>query len=179
MNKVLIFTGLIALSACRNSEEDLRPFLNRQELLAEKGKDVEINYTDSGITRILLKAPEMTRRNFNGLYVTEMRKGLNAFMYDESGKQTSTLRGDYGRRDEGTEEMQVKGNVRVTNDRGDTLLTDNITLYEKSDLLKTGGPVTVKTKTEVIQAMGLESNRAFTRYKFTKVTGRFSVKKPN
>jgi LPS export ABC transporter protein LptC len=165
----------IIFSSCRNSSEELKPFTNKEDWLAEKAKKVQLFYSDSGMVRVEIKAPEMNRKWEQNEYKTTLPKGVLATFFDPQGAVSSTLTGNQATLDSKTGVMNVRGNVQVINIGGDTLLTESLTMEENSDLLHTDGPVTVRRKTQIISANGLESNRDFTKYSFTKVTGILTV----
>jgi LPS export ABC transporter protein LptC len=167
---------LLLLFGCNNSAEDLAPFTNKEDWLAEKAKNVVVNYSDSGIVRVEVRAPLMIRKWDQSDYKTTLPKGVTAYFFDADGKRSSTLSGNYATLDSKSGIMNVKGNVQVINSKGDTLLTENLVLNESQDRLTTNGPVTVRGTTQIIMADGLESNRDFTKYTFTKVRGTLSVK---
>lgn len=165
----------IFFASCRNSNEELKPFTNKQDWLAEKAKSVQLFYSDSGIVRVEINAPEMNRKWEQNEYKTTLPRGVWARFFDQQGAVSSTLSGNQATLDSKTGVMNVRGNVQVINIGGDTLLTESLTMEENSDLLHTDGPVTVRRKTQIISANGLESNRDFTKYSFTKVTGILTV----
>ncbi|MFY8132330.1 MAG: LPS export ABC transporter periplasmic protein LptC [Bacteroidia bacterium] len=167
---------LLLLIGCRNSADELAPFHHKEDWLAEKAKNVVINYSDSGIVRVEVIAPEMIRKWEQTDYKTTLPKGVTAHFFDSEGNRSSTLTGNYATVDSKSGIMNVKGDVQVINSNGDTLLTENLILDQSKDRLATNGPVTVRRSTQIIMADGLESNRDFTKYTFTKVRGTLSVK---
>ena len=167
---------LLLLLGCKNSPDELAPFTNKVDWLAEKAKNVVVKYSDSGVVRVEVVAPEMIRKWDQTDYKTTLPKGVTAHFFDSNGKKTSTLTGKYATLDSKTGLMNVKGDVQVINSDGDTLLTDHLILDESQDRLATNGAVTVRRSNQIIMADGLESNRDFTKYTFTKVRGTLSVK---
>jgi len=167
---------LLLLISCKNSAEEIAAFANKEDWLAEKAKNVVVCYSDSGIVRVEVVAPLMIRKWEQTDYKTTLPQGVFATFFDSNGNRTSTLKGNYAALDSKSGVMNVKGNVEVINSEGDTLLSENLVLDEAQDRLTTNGPVIVRGKTQIIEADGLESNRDFTKYTFTKVRGMLSVK---
>ena len=54
---------LLVLYSCKNNREEAQLVVKRANVNIEKGKEVEINYSDKGIIRIRAIAPSATRFN--------------------------------------------------------------------------------------------------------------------
>lgn len=163
---------LFALSSCNDSKEVDDIMQKQQTFPTEKAEVVEILYTDSGLVRIRITAPEMNHYTFNVPEpYTEMPKGIYVEFYNDSSKIKTTLRADYGIRYEKTKRTEVKRNVVVVNLAGETLNTDKLDWDETSRKIYSDEKVQIKTKNDLLKGTGLEANEDFSEWEIKNPVG--------
>lgn len=168
----------LLLISCENDPEEVAAFRPKPPSPDEIAVEVSLIYTDSARLKAILEAPLMeTYRNRPEPY-TEMRQGIFIEFYDREGGVTSSLKADYGIQYDDKDETEVKGNVLVVNEDGDSLTTEQLFWLEEKDLIYSDRAVRVKTAEEIIFSEGFESSSSFQNYKFYKISGILSVDEP-
>ena len=143
----------------------------------ETGHIVQINYTDSGMTRARLFAPLMERYSNDEKNYTEMKKGITAYFLNKNRKVDSYLRAKYAIRYDRDKKMVAKNDVVLVNTKGDTLNTELLNWDEQTQRIYSDKAVRITTPDEIIMGEGFESNTEFDRYKIFKIKGTISLKK--
>ncbi|MDX1908941.1 MAG: hypothetical protein SF053_18030 [Bacteroidia bacterium] len=94
-----------------------------------------------------------------------MDQGVEIYFLDRRGQAHSTLKAEEGFMGRGRSTAEIRGNVRMVNETGETLETELLYWDQRKDSIYTPAPVRIKTRTKTIYAdRGLRSNAAFTAY---------------
>lgn len=162
--------------SCENNVTEVRK-LNAKSLGVEEGRNIVLNYTIGGKIKTILKAPVMLRIQDTTNFV-EFPQTLTADFYNEAGIVESRLTARYGKYAETKATVFLKDSVKVINFlKGDTLYTDE--LYW--DRMRTGTEfytekqVKIRTKTQVIDGIGMEASQDFRNHHIKKITGTIAV----
>ena len=133
-------------------------------------------YSDSTILKIKLLTPQMLKYE-KGVKepLTIMPKGLFVIFYDAKGKESTTLKADYGVRYETSKRMEVKYNVEVVNANGEKLNTEHLVRDEEKKKIISDAFVKITTAKEIIMGKGLEANQDFTQYEIKEITGSIRI----
>lgn len=174
-------TGCIFLCACENNETVVNQLNKKRNLSVEEARSVVINYTLGGMIKTILKAPLMLRVQDTIIYV-EFPKTLSADFYNENGVAESKLNAQYGKYKENESIIYLRDSVVVINfAKGDTLYCNE--LYwdrnRQGAEFYTDKPVRIRTKTQVINGMGMEAPQNFKDYYIKQVTGTVTVPSSN
>ena len=164
--KLLCFTGIfifsiIALSACENSSKEIQD-LTSKNLSVEEARNVDINYTLGGKARAKLLSALMLRYQETLAYV-EFPKKLHVDFYNDSSGVDSRLDAFYGKYFETQSKVYLKDSIRITNTKGDTLYCDEL-WWDRARVKNefyTDKPVKIRTKTQIIDGVGMESAQDF------------------
>lgn len=137
----------------------------------ERGVNVEMTYTDSGVIKVKMLAPVIERYQDEKPY-TEMKKGITCYFYNADHQVESMLKARYAKRYENEKLMEARDSVIVINTKGETLTAEQIfwneatrKIYSKNKL------VTITQKDQILYGYGFESNEDFTKYKIFKLKG--------
>ena len=171
-------TGLILttfLFSCGNSDKDLNDY-NSKSLGIEEIKNADINYTLGGKAKAKLLSPLMLRVQDVNPYV-EFPKKLHVDFFNETGAVDSRLDALYGKYFEQESKVFLKDSVKVINIKGDTLYCDELwwDRNRKDNEFYTEKPVRIRTKTQIINGVGMEARQDFKGYVIKKVTGIINV----
>lgn len=104
-------------------------------------------------------------------------KGLTIYFYNnETQKEESELKSNYGEYTQVTNIYKFTGNVRVENKvKKETLKTEELNWNPTTKQIYTDKPVVIQTASEILHGVGLEaSTNNMSDYKIKKVTGIFS-----
>jgi LPS export ABC transporter protein LptC len=155
-------TGCFFISACENSEKDIKDLASRR-IGVEEAKGVSINYSINGQTKAKLTAPLMLRYQDTIPYL-EFPKTIHTDFYNDSLKIESWLDARYGRYIETENKVFLKDSVRVINrNTGDTLYCNEL-YWDRSHIgneFYTDKPVRIRTRTHIIDGTGLEAPQNF------------------
>ena len=172
----LSFLFLItALISCGNSDKEVNDY-NSKKLGVEEIKNADINYTLSGNAKAKLLSPLMLRVQEASPYV-EFPKKLHVDFFNETGTVDSRLDALYGKYLEQESKVFLKDSVKVINMKGDTLYCDELwwDRNRKGNEFYTELPVRIRTKTQIINGVGMEARQDFKGYVIKKVTGIINV----
>lgn len=166
-----LLTGCFFISACENSEEAIKD-LTSKRIGVEEAKGVSINYSLGGKVKALLTAPYMLRYQDTIPYI-EFTKTVHSDFFDAFGKVESRMDAKYGRYMEAQSKVYLKDSVRVFNQTGDTLYCMEL-YWDRSKIgseFYTDKPVRIRTKTHIIDGIGLDAPQDFKSYHIVQGTG--------
>ncbi len=158
--------------------QEARLVVSRANVNIEKGKEVEINYSDKGIVRIKAIAPTATRFNNSRPYL-EFSDGIKILFYNADRNVESTLTAKYATAYENSHSMTARDSVVVINNKGETLNTDELIWDEDKKIIYSNSFVKIRTPDEIIYGNGMTANENFTGYVIKNITGTIKVKSNN
>lgn len=166
---------MLLATSCGNTDKELNEY-NTKSLGIEEIRNADINYTLGGKAKAKLQSALMLRIQDANSYV-EFPKKLHVDFFNESGTVDSRLDAFYGKYLEMESKVFLKDSVKVINIKGDTLYCDELWW----DRNRTGNefytelPVRIRTKTQIINGVGMEASQDFKGYVIKKVTGIITV----
>ncbi len=169
------FVFLFSLSQCENSDKDLKDFSSRN-IGVEEAKEVDINYTLGGKAKAKLLSPLMLRVQDTMPYV-EFPQKLHVNFYNDSTIIESQLDSKYGKYFESQSRVFLRDSVRVLNTKGDTLYCDEL-YWDRNRIgteFYTDKPVRIRTRTQIIDGIGMEARQDFKEWHIIQVTGVIKV----
>lgn len=155
--------------------DQARLIVSRANVNIEKGKQVEINYSDNGVVRIKAIAPTATRFNKDKPYF-EFSDGIKILFYNEQHNIESTLTAKYATAYENSHSMTARDSVVVINSKGEVLNTDELIWDEDKKIIYSNSFVKIRTPDEIIYGNGMTANENFTGYVIKNITGTIKVK---
>lgn len=163
------------LSSCGNTDKEVNEY-NSKALGVEEIKDADISYTLGGKAKAKLTSPLMLRVQEASPYV-EFPKKLHVDFFNETGSVDSRLDALYGKYLDQESKVFLKDSVKVINIKGDTLYCDELwwDRNRKGNEFYTELPVRIRTKTQIINGVGMEASQDFKSYVIKKVTGIINV----
>lgn len=170
-----VFSCLL-FTACENDESKVKQLLNKRTGV-EEADSVTINYTTAGKIKAILTAPIMLRIQ-DTVSIVEFPNSLQVIFYNELGVAESKLSALYGKYREYRDEVLLKDSVRVINFlKGDTLITEEL-YWDRSRVGRefyTNKPVSIRTKTQILDGIGMEASQDFKNYHILESTGIIDV----
>jgi len=175
----VIAISLLAMSClgtgCKNDLDEAKLITSRANVNIETGKDVVIQYSDHGNTKIKATAKTLTRFNVEKPYL-EFSDGIKMIFYSEDKQVGTTLTADYASAVENSNIMTARKNVEVVNAKGERMNTEEIIWDEQKKIIYSNAFVKITTADEIIWGNGMEANEDFTDYVIKKVIGKVKVK---
>ena len=169
---LLVFVLIFA--ACQNNLHDV-DLLKPNNLPVVSQQDAVLNYSDSAVIRMCLRAKLLERYEGDNPYL-EMKKGVNILLFNEDADTTTKMTANYAIKYDKTKTMFAKGNVVVINAEGERLDTEELTWDETNQKIFSKVFVKITTKDKIIIGEGMEANQFFTKYKINKIKGVINVK---
>ena len=170
---IALFT--VALVGCENDMATVNKLSSTLEAQVETGQEIEMLYSSEARVRARLVGPQVKRHNTREPYM-EFDKGLVVYFYDDSMVQTSRLTANYGRVDEGSNDMVVRDKVEVINAKNETLTTEELVWNNKTRRITSDKFVKIQTADEIIYGDGLDANEDMTNYRIKKIRGSIRLK---
>ncbi len=167
---------LVMFASCETNRDEVMAIGKKNIMPSQTGKDITMLYTDSTILKIRLEAPQMLMYD-KGIKepMTIMPKGLFVVFFNEKGKESSTLKANYGIRYETSRRMEARYNVEVVNSTGEKLNTEHLVWDENTKQITSDAFVKITTAKEIIMGKGLKSNQDFTQYEILEITGTIRI----
>ena len=128
------FLGLFLLLSCENDIEKINALTNELNLPQQTGYDVEIAFTDSGILKWKLYAPEINRYDSKDNPYIEFPKGIKIIDFDRQGNIESRLTANYAIYYREDQLGEAKSNVvAIKETTGEQLYTEQLFWDQKSE----------------------------------------------
>jgi len=163
---------MLFLVSCETDRSEVMAMGEKKIMPSQTGKDITMLYTDSTFLKIRLEAPQMIMYDKGTKEpMTIMPKGLFVSFFDDKGKQSTTLKANYGIRYETSRRMEAKYDVEVVNATGEKLNTEHLVWDENTKEITSDVFVKITTAKEIIMGKGLRSNQDFTQYEILEITG--------
>lgn len=171
-----LLLGCFFLSACENDTKEIKK-LSTKTLGVEEAKNVKINYTIGGRIKAILSSSLMLRVQDTVPYV-EFPKDIHVDFYNDSQQIESKMTAHYAKYKESQGIVFLKDSVKVINmAKGDTLYC--MELYWDRNRpgreFYTENAVRIRTKTEILDGIGMEAKQNFKDFNILKVTGIIKV----
>ncbi len=175
-----IYLGAIGffISSCKEIDpKEMKQYAEMADSLSvETALNVQIKYTDSAILKALINAPVLKNHPTAAEPFMEMPEGLDATFYDASGTKESFLSANYGINYSEKNIILLRNKVRVTNEKGEELQSEELYWDQALKKIYTNKAVKIIRGDEVLYGKGLESNENFTKYRILNPVGEFEVK---
>jgi LPS export ABC transporter protein LptC len=176
ISQFLLILNLILVGCSESNTDKVKRVSPERILPIETGKDVLINYTDSGLTKARVKAPLLERYATEDKNYTEMRYGISVDFLNKNGTVESFLKAKYAIRYDREKRMIARNDVVVLNIAGDTLRTEELIWEEATQRVYSDKFVRITTKSEIIMGDGFESDITFKNPKIHKIRGIVNLK---
>jgi LPS export ABC transporter protein LptC len=173
---VLLAVLMILSSSCENNIEKIKLITSEEVLPTESGRDVEIQYSDSGMLKAKMIAPVLNRYTGKEPYM-DMPEGVTMYFYNDAGEINSTITSKYARiiEEQDNSIMEARNDVVVINEKKERLNTEQLTWNQKEEKITSDAFVRITRKEDILMGDGLDANQDFTRYRIKKLRGTITV----
>jgi LPS export ABC transporter protein LptC len=161
---------IVFLSACVNDIDEVNKTTKLAEPGIERGKDIELYYSENGDVKVKVTAPTVIRFLTPPPY-TEFDNGLRVDFYNDSMRVTSWLTANYGIRYESEAKTILRNDVQVVNENNEHLSTEELIWDEKRHIIYSEKFVKITTPDQVIYGEGMEADEQLTKYIIKKPQG--------
>jgi len=172
---IISLCAMLFLTSCVNDMNQIMGMSEYDKLPAVTSYDFQMMYSDSGLVKARLTAPQRNVYEGDAPYM-EMPKGLTVIFYDAAHKPETTINAKYGIRKEKEGTMEVRNNVVVINNKGEQLNTEQLIWDEQTEKLRSDVFVKITTPEQIIFGDGLEADQNFSSYRIKKIKGTIKLK---
>jgi LPS export ABC transporter protein LptC len=173
---VIYFTGM--LFSCSNTTEEVRNFLEEKNLPIGSAKEAFHVYKDSGritsklITPLLLDFSNRKNHPYN-----EFPEGIKIINFNNKGKDSVTIIGNYALSYVTTEVSEIKGNVVVVNHTDKSRLeTAQLFWDQKTKYFVSEKAFVLYKENDTITGVGFECKEDLSKHLAKKTTGSIETK---
>lgn len=128
---LMTVTALLAVG-CESNFKEVQKMDYSEFIPSGEAEDFNLKYTDSGKIKSILVSPKMLDYSGVEFPFTEFPKGLDVTMYDEKNKRTF-IHADYGVTFKGTDIIDLQHNVKISNETGQTMQTEQLYFDQKNE----------------------------------------------
>lgn len=175
--RLLLICALSLLAGCTNRKSDIEALMSKTSVQEDRATGVTIIYSKGGKVEARLFSKTFIRNEVARPPYVDLKDGLKAEFYGDSLRLTNTLTAGSGRWYEREGNIVLRDSVKVVNDKGEMLRTDELVWNEKLREFYTDKPVKITTATQIISGIGMESNQDFSWYRIKNITGAVAVEK--
>ncbi|MBR1882964.1 MAG: LPS export ABC transporter periplasmic protein LptC [Muribaculaceae bacterium] len=174
---VTLTLALLTLAACKDGEVKsvVDHATDPDHVPTMATNDVQTIISDEGHTRYRITAKRW-------LMFEEARKphwifpqGVQAEELDSAYAIITTIKCDSAYYDKGSTLWDLHGNVRITNENGDVILTDQLFWNQGKHTLYSDAFIHIEKQGRIIEGYGYESNEKFTTYQLRRVEAIFPI----
>ena len=165
---------LIAFSSC-GSEQAEAPNISRDQLTIEKGKDVEIIYSDSARVKVRVTGPTMLYFTDRNEPKQEFPNGTVTFFYDAFQQEMSVLTGKYAIRDEKNRKVIIRDSVVWESKTDGRLETSELIWDETTNIIHSTKYTRITRAKETISGFNFETDDKLTHWRILAPRGNFNV----
>ena len=177
--KSIVIVGSIAmLFSCSNSTQEVRDFLAAKNLPIGEAKNAYHVYKDSGrITSKLITPLMLDFSNRKAHPYSEFPKGIKIINFENKGKDSVTIIGDYAISYAKTLVSEIKGNVVVVNHTDESRLETTQLFWDQNlSYFFTEKPFVLSTINDTIYGIGFESKEDLSKHLEKNISGTLQTK---
>lgn len=160
--------------SCSNEIPEIENIV-RDQLMIEKGKDVEIIYSDSARVRVRVTGPTMLYYTEPNNPRQEFTEGVKALFYDELKNEQSVLIGKYAIRDEHNKKVIIRDSVIWESITDGKLETSELIWDETTNIIRSTKFTKITRNNEVIYGFNFETNDKLTQWRILSPKGSLKV----
>lgn len=167
---------VLFIISCSNAEQEkIGAITDRADMPKLHATEISTVISDSGVTRYRISAPVWDVYDKASQPYWEFPMGIHVEKFDEHLKVESDIHSNYARYEENRQVWELKGKVRMTNIKGELFETEQLFWDERQERIYTDSLVKITQTTQIIIALGFESNQQLTKYRFKNTQGIFPV----
>ncbi|WP_298711198.1 LPS export ABC transporter periplasmic protein LptC [Chitinophaga sp.] len=175
MKRILAYGTLacLALAGCENDMNAVAAF-DTKKLGVEQAFDVETIVSQSATVKGVLTSPYMERHVSHPPH-TDFPKTLQVIFYDSTARKESILTANFGRLDEGNNDIYLRDSVVfISLTTAQRLDCKDLRWDSKSAQFITDRFCRLATPTDTLYGQGFRANQDFSRTEFVHVYGTFA-----
>jgi LPS export ABC transporter protein LptC len=174
LKQILIIATLVFFTACKNETAD-NLVVNRDQIGIDKGKDVEIIYSDSARIKVRVTGPTMLSYTDRSEPKQVFPDGTTTYFYDDNQLEMGVLRGKYAIRDERKRQVIVRDSVVWESKTDGKLETSELVWDEATNIIKSTKFTKITRANEIIRGFNFQTDDKLSRWLILAPTGEFKA----
>ncbi len=159
--KIILFVILIIQTvSCESNFKEVQKIKFTEFVPSGEAEDFNLKYTDSGRIKSVLISPKMLDYAAVEYPFTQFPKGINLTMYDDSGKKTF-VKANYAISFKGTQIIDLQGNVTITNEQNQKMVTAQLYFDQKTEWFFTDKSYSFTAPTGSLNGEGVDFSKDF------------------
>ena len=128
----VLVMAMAIFCGCESNFKEVQKINYSEFVPSGEADKINLKYTDSGRITAVLVSPKMREYASVDFPFTEFPKGINVTLYDKNGKMTF-IKSDYATSFKQTNIIDLKGNVKINSQDGQTLETDQLYFDQQNE----------------------------------------------
>jgi len=168
---LLVIFAIIAVG-CESNFKDVQKINFSEFTPSGEAENFNLKYTDSGKIKSILVSPIMLDYATVEFPFTEFPKGVNVTIYDDKGKRTF-ITSKYAIRYIGTNIIDLQDDVRISNETGQLMETEQLYYDQKNEWFFTEKKFKFTDPKGVSYGEGIDFSKDFKIINSQRITGEF------
>jgi LPS export ABC transporter protein LptC len=160
----------MGLLSCESNFKEVQKMGLSEFTPSGEADSINLKYTDSGRIKAVLISPRMLDYATVEFPFTEFPIGIDLTLFDENGKKTF-VKSNYASSYKGTDLIDLKGNVRISNESGDLLETEQLYFDQKNEWFFTQKKFKFTSPKGVTNGEGIDFSKDFKKVNSQKISG--------
>jgi LPS export ABC transporter protein LptC len=176
-NSIPFFSLLICLVivSCESNFKEVQKMGVSEFTPSGDADSINLKYTDSGRITANLISPKMLDYATVEFPFTEFPKGMHLTLFDKNGKQTY-IDADYAVRYKITDMIDLQGHVKISNQNGEQLETEQLYYDQKNEWFFTEKKFKFTSLKGVSYGEGIDFSKDFKKVNSQKISGEVQSK---
>jgi LPS export ABC transporter protein LptC len=174
LKQILIIATFAFFSACKNEPTDSL-VINRDQVGIDRGKDVEIIYSDSARIKVRVTGPTMLSYVDRNEPKQVFPDGTITYFYDDNQLEMGVLRGKYAIRDERKRQVIVRDSVVWESKTDGKLETSELVWDEATNIIKSTKFTKITRASETITGFNFQTDDKLSRWQILSPKGNFKA----
>lgn len=165
-----IFLISLGFFSCDDKFEPPKSDLSPENIPVQESWNSNVTFSDSGFVKAILRAGHISAFSDKGYTIIDSGAVVDFY---KNGEVVSTLKGNRGKVDDLTKDIEMYDSVSVVNKTGSELKTSKLLWKNKTQKVYSDVFVRITTPKEIVEGTGFESDQNLTNYKIYQVSGVF------
>jgi len=168
----LFLTVVLSSIGCESNFKEVQKINFSEFTPSGEAEDFNLKYTDSGRIKSILISPIMLDYATVAFPFTEFPKGVNVTIYDDKGKRTF-IKSKYAIRYIGTNVIDLQDDVRISNETGQLMETEQLYYDQKNEWFFTEKKFKFTDPKGISYGEGIDFSKDFKIINSQRITGEF------
>lgn len=167
---ILIAIVFFAIISCESNFRDVQKMGISEFTPSGEADTVNLKYTDSGRIKAVLISSKMLDYATVEFPFTEFPKGIDLTLFDVNGKKTF-VKSKYAITHKSPDLIDLQGNVKISNETGETLETEQLYFDQKNEWFFTEKKFKFTSAKGVSLGEGIDFSKDFKKVNSQKISG--------